>query len=95
MLYDNNNKNIKRGKGRPRKGYYYEIKPTAALPPPPEYCECTLCWRTYDVTRISLQQKIVDDRNFCESCWNSEIMAKQYQEQQSLIDELNCSDWSI
>jgi hypothetical protein len=79
---DNNTNILKHGNKRGPKPY--EVKPPSL---PPEYCECTLCWKTYDIHKISLQQKIIDDRHFCESCWNSQIMQKEYQDQNDIIQE--------
>ena len=82
MLYDENNKNnniLKHGKDRPRKTY--ESKQQQRLPS--EFVECCMCWKIYDIndgSYKSLDHAIIDDRNFCPTCWKSEIMEKVYED---------------
>lgn len=31
---------------------------------------CILCNHTYDLKTINLEQRLINDRDFCTKCWN-------------------------
>ena len=85
MIQNNNsNTNVieKRGRGRPSKSY--EVKPKSH-----EFVECVNCFRIFDLNANyrSLDQAIIDDKKFCPSCFDSEIMNKQYADQNDIISD--------
>ena len=77
MLYENtnnNNKNVKRGKGRPTKREVINSKVS-------EFVECIECFNVFDLNANyrNLQQAIIDERQFCPECWR-DIVEKEYNE---------------
>ena len=87
MLYENyNNKNVKCGKGRPKEDESKQQQQRL----PSEFVECCMCWKIYDIndgSYRSLSHAIIDDRNFCPTCWKSEIIEKVYEDQNDIIQQ--------
>jgi hypothetical protein len=31
---------------------------------------CTVCTKVYDLSEIGLEQKLIEDKELCQDCWN-------------------------
>jgi len=83
MLYENKNNNIlKRGKGRPTKREVINSKVS-------EFVECIECFNVFDLNANyrNLEQAIIDDKQFCPTCFREHIMEKEYEDQNDIIQQ--------
>jgi hypothetical protein len=67
----NNNRRGRPAAGRPK--LYDSVLPV-------DLSECLFCYKVYNKNLISLQQSIIQDKNYCTRCWRTEIMEKVYED---------------
>ena len=81
MLYDENKNN---NKGRPTKKREVIINSKVS-----EFVECVECFHVFDLNANyrNLQQAIIDDKQFCPTCFR-DIMEREYEDYESQNNDI-------
>jgi hypothetical protein len=71
-------------KGRPTKKREVIINSKVS-----EFVECIGCFHVFDLNANyrNLQQAIIDDKQFCPTCFREHIMEKEYEDQNDIIQQ--------